>query len=295
MTKERSLLHAVVSTTRPRQWLKNVLVFAGPAAAGGLDAWSNVSTSLWVFVGFCAAASGTYFINDIVDVENDRRHPSKKGRAIAAGQLSVSLGAVLGVALLCLGVALASVPRWQSGSLVALYALLTVSYSVVLKNIPLVELAVIASGFVLRAMAGAAGTETPMSTWFLLSITFGSLFVASGKRFAELLELGERSGETRAALSSYTLTYLRQLIVFSCTATAIAYFLWAFENAADAASSIPYHELSIIPMVLALLRYLMVLESGKGGAPEDVFIKDWGMRIYASVWLLLYVVGVYAT
>jgi decaprenyl-phosphate phosphoribosyltransferase len=194
-----------------------------------------------------------------------------------------------------LGICLASVPRWQSGALVALYALLTVMYSLILKRIPLVELAVIAAGFVLRAMAGAAGTETPMSTWFLLSITFGSLFVASGKRFAELLEMGERSTETRSALSSYTLTYLRQLIVFSCTATAIAYFLWAFENAADADSSIPYHELSIIPMVLALLRYLMVLETGKGGAPEEVFMRDWGMRVYASLWLVLYVVGVYAT
>jgi len=295
MTKDRSRLHAVVSTARPRQWLKNVLVFAGPAAAGGLDTWSTLSASLWVFAGFCVAASGTYFVNDIVDVENDRRHPSKKGRAIAAGQLSIPLAAILGGLLLCIGVVLASVPRWQSGALVALYVLLTICYSIVLKRIPLVELAAIASGFVLRAMAGAAGTETPMSTWFLLSITFGSLFVASGKRFAELLEMGERSVETRSALSSYTLTYLRQLIVFSCTATAIAYFLWAFENAADAESSIPYHELSIIPMVLALLRYLMVLESGKGGAPEDVFIKDWGMRIYASAWLLLYVIGVYAT
>lgn len=295
MRKERSFLHAIVSTARPRQWLKNVLIFAGPAAAGDLDTWTTVSASLWVFVGFCVAASGTYFVNDIVDVENDRHHPSKKWRAIAAGQLPIRVSAVIGGVLLFVGVVLASVPRWQSGALVALYALLTVSYSMVLKRIPLIELAVIASGFVLRAMAGAAGTETPMSTWFLLSITFGSLFVASGKRFAELLEMGERSIETRSALSSYTLTYLRQLIVFSCTATAIAYFLWAFENAADAESNIPYHELSIIPMVLALLRYLMVLESGKGGAPEDVFIKDWGMRIYASVWLLLYAIGVYAT
>lgn len=295
MAKNRSFLHAVISTARPRQWLKNVLVFAGPAAAGGLDAWSTVSASAWVFAGFCATASGTYFLNDVVDVENDRRHPHKRHRAIAAGQLSVALAVMIGVCLLLAGVLLASIPRWQSGALVLLYALLTVSYSVVLKRVPLVELAVIASGFVLRAMAGAAGTETPMSTWFLLSITFGSLFVASGKRFAELLEMGDRSVETRSALSSYTLTYLRQLIVFSCTATAIAYFLWAFENAADSDSSIPYHELSIIPMVLALLRYLMVLETGKGGAPEDVFIKDWGMRVYASLWLVLYVVGVYAT
>lgn len=294
MSKDRSLQHALVSTARPRQWLKNVLVFAGPAAAGGLDAWSTLSESLWVFVGFCAAASGTYFLNDIIDRENDRRHPTKQHRAIASGQVGTATAITCGVVLLVLGIVLAAIPRWQAGALVALYVLLTVSYSIVLKRVPLVELGVIASGFVLRAMAGAAGTETPMSTWFLLSITFGSLFVASGKRFAEMLEMGDRAAETRTALLSYSLTYLRQLIVFSCTATAIAYFLWAFENAVDSDSAIPFDELSIVPMVLALLRYLMVLESGKGGAPEEVFLKDWGMRIYASLWLLLYVVGVYA-
>lgn len=294
MPKDRSYPHALLSTARPRQWLKNVLVFAGPAAAGGLDTWTTLSDSLWVFFGFCAAASGTYFLNDIIDRENDRRHPTKRNRAIASGQVGTTVAITFGAFLLLLGVVLASVPRWQAGALVGLYALLTVSYSIVLKRIPLVELAVIASGFVLRAMAGAAGTETPMSTWFLLSITFGSLFVASGKRFAEMLEMGERAAETRTALLSYSLTYLRQLIIFSCTATAIAYFLWAFENAADSDSAIPFDELSIIPMVLALLRYLMVLESGKGGAPEEVFLKDWGMRVYASLWLLLYVVGVYA-
>jgi len=285
---------AFLVACRPKQWLKNVLVFAGPAAAGQLNEWSAVSATLWVFAGFCVTASGTYLINDVIDAQHDRLHPTKRFRPVASGALSLQFAISIGIFLLIAGVVLAGVPRWQSAAIVALYALLTVLYSLGVKRIPLLELAVISSGFVLRAMAGATGTDIPMSTWFLLSITFGSLFVASGKRFAEVLEMGEGVSDTRASLSVYTLPYLRQLIMFSCTATAISYCLWAFENAADSDSAIAFHELSIIPMVLSLLRYLMVLETGKGGAPEDVFLKDWGMRVYASSWLVLYVVGIYA-
>jgi decaprenyl-phosphate phosphoribosyltransferase len=294
MSSKGCSLMSLVRACRPKQWIKNVLVFAGPAAASQLDEWSTLSAALWVFVGFCVTASGTYLLNDVIDVEQDRLHPTKRSRPVADGCLSPRLAAVLGVVFLISGVLLASLSRWQAGAVVLVYALLTVMYSLGIKRIPLLELAVISSGFVLRAMAGAAGTDIPMSTWFLLSITFGSLFVASGKRFAEVLEMGEGMASTRSALSAYSLAYLRQLIMFGCTATAISYCVWAFENATDTDTSIPFHEISIVPMVLALLRYLMVLESGKGGAPEDVFTKDWGMRLYATAWLLLYVVGVYA-
>ena len=279
---------------RPKQWLKNVLVFAGPAAAELLDSWSAIAETLLIFIGFCLTASGTYFLNDIIDVRVDQNHPIKRTRPIAAGVIQIHTAFVTGIVLLVSGVIVAGIPRWEAGAIVAIYAVLTVSYSLYLKRIPLLELSVIASGFVLRAMAGAAGTDTPMSTWFILCITFGSFFVASGKRFAEVLEFGEGNGATRAGLSAYSLSYLRQLIVFACTATAISYFLWAFENASGSSSDFPFFELSIVPMVLALLRYLMVLEAGSGGAPEDVFINDPAIRYYALAWLVLYVVGVYA-
>lgn len=284
---------SLIREARPKQWLKNVLVFAGPAAASLLDSWDVIGETLLIFVGFCLAASGTYFLNDVIDVHHDRNHPLKSLRPVAAGKITTTQASAVGAVLMAGGVVIAGLPRVESGGIVLLYVALTVSYSVYLKRVPLLELAIIASGFVLRAMAGAAGTDTPMSTWFVLCITFGSFFVASGKRFAEVKEFGEGDTATREGLSAYSLNYLRQLIVFSCTATAIAYFLWAFENASGADSDFPFFELSIVPMVLALLRYLMVLESGKGGAPEDVFIKDAAIRYYALAWLVLYVVGVY--
>jgi decaprenyl-phosphate phosphoribosyltransferase len=289
-----SAVRDFIVEARPKQWLKNLLVFAGPGAAGVLNESEVFLDSVLVFIGFCVAASGTYFLNDVIDRNLDHNHPVKRTRPIASGRISVRVGTVVSVVLLIGGIVIASTPRWQAGGIVLLYVVLTVSYSVYLKKVPLLELAVIASGFVLRAMAGAAGTEIPMSTWFLLSITFGSFFVASGKRFAEVMEFGSDS-RTRTALSEYSVSYLRQLIVFSCTATAISYFLWAFENASDSASDFPFHELSIVPMVLSLLRYVMVLESGQGEAPEDIFLKDRAIQMYVLSWLTLYVVGVYTT
>jgi len=285
---------AFLVEARPRQWLKNVLVFAGPAAAGLLTDSAAVRDSILVFVGFCLAASGTYFLNDVIDRELDQRHPTKKYRPVAAGIISVPTAVVTATVLLLAGCGVASIPRWQSGAVVAVYALITLSYSLYLKNVPILELAIIAAGFVLRAMAGAAATQTPMSTWFLLSITFGSFYVASGKRFAESLEFGAEAVQTREAQGAYSLTYLRQLIAFSCSATAISYALWAFENASQASSNLPLFELSIVPMVLALLRYLMVLEAGRGGAPEDVFLTDRAIQVYAVLWLGIYLLGVYA-
>jgi decaprenyl-phosphate phosphoribosyltransferase len=134
-----------------------------------------------------------------------------------------------------------------------------------------------------------------MSTWFVLCITFGSFFIVTGKRFAELLELGDKAILTRASLKAYSLTYLRQLLVVSCTATVVTYCIWAFENAAFAQVSIPFHGLSIVPMVLALLRYLLVLENGGGGAPEEVFFNDRWIQAYGAVWVVVYGLAVYAS
>jgi decaprenyl-phosphate phosphoribosyltransferase len=174
-----------------------------------------------------------------------------------------------------------------------LYAALTIAYSSRLKHVALLDLAIVAAGFVLRAMAGAAGTQTPMSNWFVLCTTFGSFFIVTGKRFAELVEMGDQAASTRASLKSYTVPYLRQVLVVSCTATVVTYCMWAFENSTNSGEVFPFHSLSIIPMVLALLRYLMVLENGGGGAPEEVFIRDRSLQLYGLVWVLIYGLAVY--
>jgi decaprenyl-phosphate phosphoribosyltransferase len=288
-----SMILACLKEARPSQWTKNVLVFSAPAALGVLNEWSSLGKTLVVFLAFCLVASGTYYWNDIMDVEQDRLHPKKRNRPIASGAVPLPVARVVGSVLLLTGPALAYAVRPAAGGIIALYAFLTIGYSTWWKHIPVLDLALVASGFVLRAMVGAAATQTPMSTWFVLCITFGSFFIVTGKRFAELLELGDKAILTRASLKAYSLTYLRQLLVVSCTATVVTYCIWAFENAAIAQESIPFHGLSIVPMVLALLRYLLVLENGGGGAPEEVFFNDRWIQAYGAVWVVVYGLAVY--
>lgn len=287
------MMKALIKEARPNQWTKNVLVFAAPGALGVLNEWEPLSKSLVVFVAFCMAASGTYYWNDIKDVAQDRLHPKKKFRPIASGAVSLPLARVIGTVLLLGGPALAATVRPQAGGIVGLYAVITILYSTRLKHIPLLDLAIVAAGFVLRAMAGAAGTQTPMSNWFVMCTTFGSFFIVTGKRFAELVEMGAEAGSTRASLKSYTVDYLRQVLMISCGATVVTYCMWAFENATAANEAFPFHALSIVPMVLALLRYLMVLENGGGGAPEEVFIGDRAIQMYGAVWIVVYGMAVY--
>ena len=289
------MILACLKEARPSQWTKNVLVFSAPAALGVLNEWSSLGKTLVVFLAFCLVASGTYYWNDIMDVEQDRLHPKKRNRPIASGVVPLPVARGVGSVLLLTGPALAYAVRPAAGGIIALYAFLTIGYSTWWKHIPVLDLALVASGFVLRAMVGAAATQTPMSTWFVLCITFGSFFIVTGKRFAELLELGDKAILTRASLKAYSLTYLRQLLVVSCTATVVTYCMWAFENAAIAQESIPFHGLSIVPMVLALLRYLLVLENGGGGAPEEVFFNDRWIQAYGAVWVVVYGLAVYAS
>ena len=273
--------------------MKNALVFAAPGALGVLNEWEPLWKTMVVFLAFCLTASGTYYWNDIKDVEQDKLHPKKKFRPIASGAIPLSLAKVVGTLLLVGGPVVAGAVRLEAGAIVALYAVLTISYSSWLKHVALLDLAIVASGFVLRAMSGAAGTETPMSNWFVLCTTFGSFFIVTGKRFAELVEMGENAGSTRASLRDYSVSYLRQLLVVSCTATVVTYCMWAFENASNAEEVLPFHALSIVPMVLALLRYLMVLENGGGGAPEEVFLRDRSIQLYGFAWVVVYALAVY--
>ena len=289
------MISALVREARPKQWLKNVLVFAAPGALGVLDQSEPLGRAVIVFVAFCLVSSGVYFWNDIRDVDQDRLHPSKQFRPIAAGLVPLPVARMVGSLLVVGGPALAWWVRPQAGAILGLYAVIQLAYSAALKHVAVLDLAIVSSGFVLRAMAGAAATKTPMSNWFVLCITFGSFFIVSGKRFAELKEMGDGAVSTRRSLAAYTVDYLRQILVVSCTATAVTYCMWALESAAKINESVPLHGLTIVPMVLALLRYMLVLEKGGGGAPEEVFLVDRSIQVYALMWVVIYGLAVYTS
>ena len=290
------MIRNLAREARPRQWIKNLLVFAAPGAAGVLNEWPYLWRTIVAFVAFCAVSSGTYYWNDIFDVEADRQHPTKRHRPIASGAISIGIAKVVGSLLLVVGIGLGfATGRWQTVGVLALYVALTVSYSVWLKHVAVVDLVAVASGFVLRAIGGAVAADVPMSKWFVLVTTFGSLFIVTGKRYAELRELGEEAVATRATLETYSLSYLRLLLSITVGATLVAYCLWAFETAQLSDASVPYYELSIVPMLVALLRYLLILEQGHGGAPEDVFLADRPLQLFALMWLATFGLAVYVS
>lgn len=287
------MLKSLLREARPKQWLKNVLVFAAPGALGDFG-HGHAAEAILMFISFCLASSGTYFWNDILDVEEDRQHPKKRLRPIASGELPISLARVVGSLLLVGGVLLPLTTRPAATAIVALYVVLTVSYSTIFKHIVLIDLVLVSSGFLLRAIGGAVATDTRMSKWFVLCTAFGSLFIVAGKRFSEYTEMGSMRATTREVLDQYSDGLLRMLVGISATAMIVSYCLWAFESAeALQYVGVPYFELSIIPMVVALFRYILLLEKGQGGAPEEIFVGDRHIQIYGLVWIVVYGLGVY--
>lgn len=287
------MIRHLLREARPKQWVKNVLVFAAPGAAGVLDDGRSLGRALVMFLAFCAASSGTYYWNDLHDRDADRQHPTKCRRPIASGALPVPLASVVGTVLLVGGIGLAFVLGWKAGLVAVGYVALTTCYSTLLKHVAVVDLVAIAGGFVLRAVAGAVAVDVPLKMWFLLCTSFGSLFIVTGKRYAEMRDLGDAGGSVRATLEDYTLEFLRTVLSVAVGATLVTYCIWAFETKEVSGSQWPFYELSIIPMATALLRYMLVLEQGHGAAPEEVFASDRTLQLLGVVWVVVFGLGVY--
>ena len=295
MVMSRASLLDHVQTARPKQWLKNVLVFAAPGAAGVLDNFTSFAPAVAIFAAFCLASSGTYYLNDVLDAEQDAKHPRKKDRPIAAGRITRRHALVAGSLLMILGCASGFFVEWRAGLAMLIYVALTTSYSSIFKHVAVIDLMAVASGFVLRAIAGAQATHVEMSNWFLICVSFGALFIVAGKRFAEISEVGRGNSETRATLATYSASFLRTVVTISLSATLLAYCMWAFATKEISGATWPFYELSIVPMLGALLRYLLVLDLGRGSAPEEVFAADRPLQVLGVVWVVIFSLGVYVT
>jgi decaprenyl-phosphate phosphoribosyltransferase len=295
VTGRGSFAGGVIRELRPKQWIKNVLVFAAPAAAGVIDERAELLHALGAFVCFCAAASATYLINDISDVESDRRHPTKRERPIAAGIVPVPFAIVLSIVLLIVGVGGAFLIRRDFGLTIIAYLALTTAYTLWLKHIAVLDIISVAAGFVLRAIGGATATSVPISEWFFIVTSFGALFMVAGKRQGEQSDLGDQAAEVRPVLALYTpgfLTYLRG--VFSGGAL-ITYCLWAFSSADLHGSNNVLFQLSIVPFAVAILRYALLLDQGRGAEPENLILSDRALLIAGATWILVYGFAIYTS
>jgi decaprenyl-phosphate phosphoribosyltransferase len=283
-------MRALLIACRPQQWVKNLLVLAAPAAAGILTHPDVPGKVALAFASFCMLSSATYLLNDVHDREEDQRNPVKRGRPVASGALSPTQALIAAAGLAIAGLLTATAVRPQLTAVAAGYLVLTVSYTLWWREVAVADIAAVAGGFVLRALAGGVATSVSVSRWFLVVTSFGALFLVAGKRYAELLEHPDADG-ARSPLAAYSPAYLRFVLGLSATITATSYCLWALQK--SHAAKLSWYELTVVPLVLWLLRYALLLEGGGGQSPERLIMRDPFLLTMSAAWLALFAVGVY--
>ncbi|KAA1423424.1 decaprenyl-phosphate phosphoribosyltransferase [Mumia zhuanghuii] len=287
----RSPVAGLVVSMRPRQWLKNLIVATAPLAAGVLTDPPVLARVVVAIATFTLVSAAVYLVNDVCDAEEDRRHPIKSLRPIAAGDVTPPTALAAATVLAVIGITAGTLLAWELGLTLAIYLGLQVSYALWLKHMAVIDLAVVASGFVLRAVGGGVAVGVVLSQWFLLVAAFGSLFMVAGKRYSELQALGSAAG-TRRSLELYSESYLRFVWGLAAGVTITAYSLWAFEISPE--SGTPWQAISIAPFVLGVLRYSVDVDRGLAGEPEDIVLRDRVLQTIGVAWLITFALGVAA-
>lgn len=278
-----STSYALLRSVRPRQWSKNLIVFAPLIFDLRLDEPSKVAQAVGAFVCFCAASSATYLVNDIIDRESDRHHPIKRTRPIASGVLPVQLAGFAAAGLLLIAILGALLLQPMFAAIVALYLALIAAYSLTIKHLVILDVFAIAAGFVLRAAGGAVALDIPISPWLYVCTVLLALFLGFGKRRHELHLLQHAAANHRRNLDEYTLPLLDHLIVITAAATLMAYSLYTFT-----APNLPENHAMMltIPFVLyGMFRYLFLVYSREvGGAPEQLLLTDVPLLLTVIAW-----------
>ena len=283
----KTMLGGLVKAMRPWQWVKNVLVLAAPVAAGELFDADVLGHVALAFAVFCLAASAIYLVNDALDIVADQVHPVKRYRPIAAGVLPIGVAYAVALVLMAAAIGFSFFAGYQLAIVISVYLVVQLAYCFGLKHQPVLDICIVSSGFLLRAMAGGVAAGIVLSQWFLLIMAFGSLFMASGKRYAEL-QLAERTGaKIRKSLLGYTSTYLRFVWTLSATAVVICYGLWAFEQDANPEHNGPWYAVSMVPFVIAILRYAVDVDGGVAGSPEEIARRDRVLQVLAVSWVVI--------
>ncbi|MEW5701343.1 MAG: decaprenyl-phosphate phosphoribosyltransferase [Candidatus Zixiibacteriota bacterium] len=283
------MITALWKSFRPTQWVKNLIVFAGLIFSRHFDRGDDVLRSLAAFAVFCALASAVYLFNDVRDRDNDRLHPQKRLRPIAAGTLPVSMALIVACCLAVVGL----IGAWRLGIpflvAVVIYLLLNTAYSVALKRVPIIDVMIVALGFVVRAVAGAEAIGVAISPWLIVCTLLLALFLGFGKRRWELVALGDDALSHRAALAGYSPHLLDQLIAVTTASTVVAYALYTLS--ADTQAKFGTGQLIwTLPFVLfGVFRYLYLIHGEqKGGNPTSALLRDGPMLVNTLLWLLTF-------
>jgi decaprenyl-phosphate phosphoribosyltransferase len=284
-------LVAVIRTTRPRQWPKNLLVFAAPLAAATLGRADGLGYALIAMFAFACASAAVYFVNDVADAERDRRHPVKRSRPIASGALPAQHAIVLAVLAAAFAIGAGVVIREPLlVATAATYLCSSFLYSARLKHVPFVEMALVASGFLLRVLGGAAATHVKLSYWFVLVCSLGALGVAVAKRYTELTSLGADAVRHRPVMRYYRPGVLRVGQVLVGVGMLATYLMWA---ASELTAARGWHLASALPLAAALIRFGVLTARGTVRPVEDLITRDGIMLCCEVAWLALFCAGLY--
>lgn len=276
---------AFLKLARPHQWLKNLMIFFPPFLSGSLLQQGVLEKGIVPMISFCLASSAAYVLNDTLDAGRDRSHPRKMLRPVASGKVSPVAAGVFALVLAACGVAAALAVGGGFILFVAAYLAISVCYSAKLKEIPIVDLFCIASGFVLRLYGGGAAFEVEISQWLFLSVFLLSLFLSTGKRLCEKAGLGESAGNHRKSLDGYPPGFLDLAMAISGAAVLVTYTMYSISK---------YALVYTVPLcTFGLLRYTMRVKSGSGGDPTDALLKDVPLFVTGLLWVILVGYGIY--
>lgn len=283
-----SLVHGLLVSVRPSQWVKNLLILAAPFLGGSLFQWSTVGAVLLAVLSFTSASAAMYLLNDVRDAALDSGHPTKRLRPIAAGVVPRRIALIAALILLTIALGVAAVLPGAFMVCLLAYVGLTLSYQAGLKDVALVELMIVASGFVLRLVAGGAATDVYLSSWFLIVGASGALFVVSSKRHAEMCLLTSGAARHRPVLSAYSTESLGLMRSSALAVMTLAYSVWAFGYVGGHASLL---QVSVIPLFFGFVRLAQFADSTGVTSPELILARDHQTQVWFVTWATLLTAG----
>lgn len=289
------MFRGLLKTMRPHQWTKNGFVFAGIVFDGQLFVFASFLRVLFAFFLLCLVAGSVYIFNDLADVEADRKHPRKRNRPIASGQLPIPLARIAAILLPAIAMLAALLLGWQFAVVLLSYYLLQVAYSLRLKHVVLVDLVVIVLGFIIRVGAGVLVVSVEaFSPWLYACTATLALFLIVGKRRQELLLLAEKAGNVRVTLDEYNLPLLDELLRISVVGTMLTYLFYAVEAPSELLAGTNLALVTVPFVWYGIARYLYLIHvRGEGSAPDEVLLKDRPLQIAIILWAIVCVIVLY--
>lgn len=287
----RSPLRAAIKTGRPQEWIKNFFVFAGLLFSGKFNQPHDVLEATLTFVSFCLVSSAGYYVNDLVDIELDRKHPKKRFRPLAAGELSEGAAKAIApmLAIVAVGLAFATV-NWEVGLMVIGYGIIQLSYSLWLKQVVIIDVMTLATVFILRVAAGAVAVDAHASEWLLLCTGMLALFLGFTKRRQEAVSELHEGTSSRPVLEHYSLPFLDQMVAMVTTGTVISYSIYAV-NSPIIGSKMMW---TIPPVVYVIFRYLyLIYDRADDRSIAAMVSKDRGMVAGGAAWVVVAFVLLY--